>query len=80
MAKHSRPTLRPPLQPPLCAQQRQGTHTPHTHARVQDTLPMATQRQLRKTIVAAILCTDMTKHFALTMDLSKHLPLVRVKG
>lgn len=41
---------------------------------------MATQRQLRKTIVAAILCTDMTKHFALTMDLSKHLPLVRVKG
>lgn len=36
-----------------------------------------TRRRMRKTIVSAILCTDMSNHFVLTSDFKKHPVQVR---
>lgn len=38
----------------------------------QDTLSPDCRRRLRKTIIAAILCTDMSNHFTLTQEFKSH--------
>ena len=47
-------------------------YTSHTSHTSQDELEKDTRRRLRKTIINAILCTDMSNHFAMTQEFRKH--------
>lgn len=56
------------------------TLVPTLYTLLQDTLDKDVVARLRKTIVNAILCTDMSNHFNMTQDFCKHSPEVGCDG
>ena len=44
----------------------------HTSTAIQDHLDKVTQKRIRKIMIGAILCTDMSNHFAMTQEFRKH--------
>jgi hypothetical protein len=55
----------------------EGAYVEHCADNFQDDLDKDIQKRLRKTIISAILCTDMSNHFDMTQDFRKHDAVVR---